>query len=129
MIDLANPKWSDGQIDKQIIKELSEAGIKVFPHVCPRNSEVPYGYIGIVGDFVLTRSWNYWLAKSLTGIPLEHAKALNDFCGKEVRVDGFAGGVSDFGDRSGNIDYYHIDTQDGLNSFAFFVRSNQHGKR
>ena len=62
----------------------------------------------------LSRSWRYWMASSVVGLPQASAEKLNTDWGEDVRVDGFAGGMP----VTGDVKSYHIDSLDGLRAFA-----------
>ena len=122
MINLAGLK----ECDADIVKELTESGATVLlqDHV---HSEVPYHYIGCVGNFILIRAWYYWVAKSIKGLPESAAEELNANYRNVIRVKGFAGGtdVKQWLSENNTIDLYHIDTQEGLNAFVKFVKEQQ----
>lgn len=57
------------------------------------------------------RNWYYWVCDGRQNpIPEAKARELNEKWGRQVRVDGFAGGQ----DVTGDVDHYHVDTFDGL---------------
>ena len=62
----------------------------------------------------LSRSWRYWVASSVVGLPKAAAERLNNDWGDDVRVDGFAGGMP----VTRDVKSYHIDSLDGLYAFA-----------
>jgi hypothetical protein len=93
------------EADKTILEELYLAGIPAVK-VQPERSEVPYTYIGKIGDWELRRAWYYWIAKvpeKVKGFPLKEALELHykkhptdetQIMGKLIRSGGHGGGPS-----------------------------------
>lgn len=76
MINLAGNK----EADKTILEELYLAGIEAVK-VERGNSEVPYSYIGKIGNWKLRRAWYYWIASvedAKDGLPLKEALELHN---------------------------------------------------
>jgi len=98
MINLAGKK----DADKTILEELYLAGI---PHVEIEkgNTEVPYSYVGKIGQWTFRRAWYYWIASvedKQKGLPLKEAMELhhrknpldeNQIMGKIIRSGGHCG--------------------------------------
>lgn len=132
MINLAGKT----KADLQILEELSEADIQVVEG--PRSrGEVPHTITGKLANWNFSRAWDYWIASAsdLKGLPLEIATELHErkypLVGKDnyenygevIRVNGDAGcpHPREWA-RKGKIDCYHIDTQEGLSTFARTIR-------
>lgn len=79
--------------DRFILHELARSGIKPL-EIERTTGEVPYSFVGTLGDIRFTRAWRYWMVKCK--IPLAVAEALYaDPVGKgDVRVAGHAGAPS-----------------------------------
>ena len=111
----------DKACDTDILEELKEAGIPAIEEGA-RYFEVPYHYVGRLGNWTFRRAWYFWMvdAENGKGLSEEVAEELNLSHMREVRVAGFSGGalVEDWLSKQGTIDSYHIDTQAGLNAFA-----------
>lgn len=112
--------------DEYIRKELAEAGIEIIELPFLGTSEVPYKVIGSISIgptfWGFNRAWRYWVAKG-PGIPLEDAMELHKTYGTQVRVNGHCGCPSPK-EQNGNFgtDFYHIDTQQGLNALAAMIK-------
>ena len=125
--------------DKFIQKELERAGVE--PIIVPKKrTEVPYKYVGRVGNWVLTRAWKYWVVRAEgKGLPLDvatkmHEKEFPDEMydnfygystyGNVIRVAGHAGcpHPKEWED-DGYVNTYHIDLQEGLNEFVRTAKS------
>lgn len=95
--------------DETILEELYLAGIPAVK-VERSTGEVPYSYIGKVGDWTFRRLWYYWSAsveERIKGLPFDVAMALhnrkhpvseitgsNKKLGGIIRTGGYAGGIS-----------------------------------
>lgn len=130
--------------------ELALAGIE--PITIPVQGEVRASLGGNLeaGGYVirLHRAWMYWSATVVAmpnspedrapHLPAPLAKALNDAVyqgpqsyysgrgprlGGVVRADGYAGG-QDSSELGDGVSCWHIDTQEGLNAFAKWVKEN-----
>jgi hypothetical protein len=69
------------------------------------------------------RAWYYWIVRTKSKehyIPQSAAEEFNEKFGKEVRVDGFAGGQDVRGDVSG----YHVDTVRGLAALVEMLKKH-----
>ncbi len=77
--------------DKDIVRELEEAGITIVGHPDPDHTEVPAAIAGKLGEFSFIRAWYYWIV--VGEVPLEVAEIMySDPIGrKDVRVRGDAG--------------------------------------
>lgn len=119
MINLAGVEGCD----KEIRKELIEAGINIleFPYV--RDGEVPTKIVGYLGPWSFYRAWYYWIASG-DGIPPEIAEEFHKKHGQEVRVCGdcTSPAPSDRKYKNFAVGNYHIDTQIGLNAFAKLLK-------
>jgi hypothetical protein len=87
-----------------LAEELLSAGAELV-EVEKTRSEVPYTYIGKVGDWTLTRAWYYWMANTEgKGLPLAVAEVMHNkpypeaLCeghkmvyGDQIRVAGHCG--------------------------------------
>lgn len=111
--------------DEQAIKELEEAGIQVFkyPESFRSTNECKLLVVGTIEPWLFERRWCYWSAKG-PGINIEQAVPFNEKWGKEVRANGFAGGIEDLYDhfKGFAVTSYHIDTQEGLNEFTALLK-------
>jgi len=120
MINLAGRQ----DCDTYILTELAGAGIDAQAERNNR-SEVPYGFIGRVGDFTFRRAWYYWVVSG--SVPLAVARELyaNPIGKEDVRVAGHCGcPPPDEWERGGFVDTYHIDSQAGLNLFVATLRKH-----
>lgn len=133
--------------DEIILEELYLAKISSIK-VEKSKSEVPYSYIGRVGDWTFKRAWNYWIAhvdENKIGILLKDALILHNnkhpikdcILGDVIRSGGHAGCPSpdEYGaipiklrNKNGkpivekHVICYHIDDQIGLNQLASAIR-------
>lgn len=126
--------------DDFIFLELKKAGLEPIP-TTKNNGEVAFGFCGEVGGFKLTRAWTYWVASSEEndGLPLDMASELHEaeYKGEDgyetygdcVRVVGHCGcpHPKEWINKSGKIDSYHIDTQEGLNKFVQIASGEKDG--
>ena len=126
MINLARHKIdeADPEVNKQVFKELTEAGIEIYQNKLFINTsgEVPTDIIGTFDKWGFRRSWYYWVATG-PGIPMEIAREFNRKWRQEVRIEGSAGGQSSTYNNGFAIGYYHIDSQEGLNAFVELLKS------
>lgn len=91
--------------DKSILEELYLAGIKAVKTETSK-SEVPFSYVGKVGNWTFKILWYYWSASvedRADGVLLEDAMELNNrkhptdettTLGKTIRAGGHGGGIS-----------------------------------
>ncbi len=130
----------DKECDDVILEELYLANIPAVK-IEKENSEVPYTYIGRIGNWTFKRQWYYWSVsteKLENGLPLKQALELhnkvnpvhlNEILGMSIRSGGHAGSPSpdEYGARTSReedkigerfVDSYHIDDQIGLNEFV-----------
>ena len=79
------------QCDETIRRELETAGITVLELGQARDAEVPSSLMGVLGPFIFTRAWYYWVVKG--DVPLSVAdKMYGDPAGEDdVRVAGNCG--------------------------------------
>ena len=115
------------QVDRQVIDELTAAGIKAEGLEPLRGSlgtrEVPTKQFGSLCGWGFQRAWYYWIAEG-PGIPPDLAEYFHRQWGRDVRVAGHCGCPSPLEWHHGfAVGMYHIDTQDGLNAFAELLRS------
>ena len=100
MINLAGER----NADKYILEELHLAGIPSVK-VDTSKSEVPYSFVGKIGEWTFRRLWYYWSASvedKSKGLPLEIALELHNKkhptngepLGDIIRAGGHAGGIS-----------------------------------
>lgn len=132
MINLAGrPKE---ECDAQCRKELTDAGIPIFPFPILQDGEVKTDVFGMFGAescakkrlvvWEFHRAWYYWVATlhlpSAVHFKMDQAMQLHAIHGNVVRVDGHCGAPSplEWWGVDGIPCHYHIDTQDGLNAFA-----------
>jgi hypothetical protein len=111
-------------IDLELIQELTDAGItfKQYPFLKDGRNEVNTSVVGVLGHWIFTRAWVYWVAKG-DGISPEYAEPFHETWGNEVRVDGHCGCPSPVEWKHGfAIDTYHIDTSNGLKAFADLLK-------
>ena len=69
----------DKEADKTILEELYLAGIEAVK-VELGDSEVPFSYVGKIGNWKLRRAWYYWVAEVeeiTNGLPLKEAMELH----------------------------------------------------
>lgn len=117
----------DPAVDVTLRAELDYAGIthseKNEPVIrsITKKSEVQTGVMGFWNGWRFTRAWYYWVCEG-PGIPFEDAMKLNEKFGKEVRVDGFAGGESPRRFHGLGVGHYHVDTLEGLKALADTIR-------
>lgn len=92
------------ECDSVLAEELLSAGAELI-EVDKSNTEVPYTYIGSVGNWTLKRAWYYWIASTEgRGLPLSVAeimhnkpypRVLSEGCemiyGDQIRVAGHCG--------------------------------------
>lgn len=136
--------------DLLVLRELSLAGIE--PIAIPIRGEVRAsvgGAISVGGyEIRLRRAWVYWDATvaampnppedDAPHLPAPLARALNDAVyqgpqnyysgrgprlGSIVRADGYNGG-QDSSELNDGVTGWHIDTQEGLNAFAKWIKEN-----
>lgn len=105
--------------------ELAKAGVTSFQGTSVREREVGADVVGILtfqnGQEVLfVRGWYYWEVYFYEPMPYDAACELNTHWGKQVRVDGGAGGreLSALCKQLGGVYTYHVDTQEGLNALV-----------
>jgi hypothetical protein len=91
----------DENCDKVIKKELSLTSLFIVEE--KGKGEVPYNYIGVMGPWIFTRAWNYWIAtiaKGKQGLPLDIAMKMhyekrsdkpNMILGETIRPGGHCG--------------------------------------
>jgi len=90
--------------DKTILEELHLAGIPAIK-VDTGKGEVPFSYVGKIGNWTFSRRWYYWSASvedRATGFPIEIALELHnrkhptkeEILGDTIRAGGHAGGIS-----------------------------------
>lgn len=136
--------------DLLISRELAQA--RISPITIPVGGEVRASLGGNIeaGGYVirLRRAWVFWVATvavmpnppedRMPHLPEPLAKALNDagykgaqsyYSGREpklgsvARAGGFAGG-QDSSELGRGVYSWHIDTQEGLNAFAAWIKEN-----
>ena len=123
MINLAG----DADCDVHIAQELEQAGIQYIVSGAPFNDEVPSAIIGRHHGWTFRRAWRYWRARADDGLVLPFALADELYAlDKSVRVAGHCGAPAPrewYKEpwRRG-VSSYHIDTQEGLNLLAQFIR-------
>lgn len=90
--------------DETILEELYLAGIPI-EKVDTSTGEVPFSYLGIIGNWTFARRWYYWSATvkdGIPGLPLKIALELHNrkhptngkILGDTIRAGGHAGGIS-----------------------------------
>jgi hypothetical protein len=106
--------------------ELAAAGIDIIDG--PVYGECKVFVFGLVGRWLITRSWYYWVAQAAEGheLPSRAAEDFDRSWGSQVRAHGYGGGGA-LGIRD-TVDSFHIDSQAGLEAFAAFIREVQHGR-
>lgn len=105
-------------IDRQIEKELTEAGIEIHRFHIRTTGEVPTELTAISHGWKFERRWYYYAAEG-PGISPEKAEAFHAEWGTQVRVEGHCGCPSPLEYCHGfAVSSYHIDTQEGLNAFV-----------
>src|ERR1035437_10917323 len=99
MINLAGVE----DADKHILEELYLAGIKA-SKIEKTKGEVPYSFVGKIGQWTFSRRWYYWSAsveRDEEGLPLEQALELHNkkhptderiILGDVIRAGGHGGG-------------------------------------
>lgn len=111
--------------NEQAMKEMEEAGIEVYAYSdsLANSNECRVKVIGTIGPWFFTRSRDYWVAKG-PGLNIEQAIQLNEKHGKEVRADGYIGGIDDLYEhfKGFAVTTYHIDSQEGLNVFTELLK-------
>ncbi len=92
------------EADDTILEELYLAGIPAIK-VDRSTSEVPFSYVGKIGNWTFKRLWYYWsvsIDERTTGLPLDIALELHNskhptnggILGDTVRAGGHGGGIS-----------------------------------
>lgn len=112
---------NDADSLESIRRELALAGIPIVV-VDPGRDEVPSPHGGLLHGWEFSRAWVYWRAKCVSGTPLrrKEAEALQILCVNAVRPSGDACGR--IYDGLTDIASYHVDTQEGLDFFAAYLR-------
>lgn len=117
------------KIDRTIACELTIAGISVIEMEERLKGEVPTKYTGDICGCTFERGWRYWIVnvrRTVTNprgnINKELAMAIyNDPVGRKfIRTNGYAGNQSP--EISGSVTFYHIDSQEGLNTFVKYAK-------
>lgn len=117
--------------DRYIKVELARAKIPIVQvKLDTLHHEVPFTLAGQLGDFKFERFWYYW---SVSGGEVPVVAAWEIYChpnGKnDVRVDGHCGCPAPEHPHHLNandcVDFYHIDTQEGLNMFVQKLRKHR----
>ncbi len=106
--------------------ELTQAGIPAIPF--QTTGEVPSDVCGELNGWNFERRWYYWSAKTSTmPLPFNKAEELYRMNGKDIRVAGHCGCLAprEWWKRPSQLpDSYHIDTQEGLNLLAQYIREH-----
>jgi cephalosporin-C deacetylase-like acetyl esterase len=100
--------------------ELLAAGIEHLQG--PVYGECHVFIFGLVGRWLLTRSWCYWVARVVEGheLAVEAVEAFDAVWGEQVRAHGYDGGGALH--IRPQVESFHIDTPEGLAAFASFIR-------
>lgn len=110
-------------VNEQIRKELTAAGISLCSIKLPVKGEVPTDQLGFKRHWKFERAWYYYRASG-PGIPPQIAEEFHKTWGRQVRVQGHCGCPSPLEYCCGfAVDNYHIDTQEGLKAFADLLES------
>jgi hypothetical protein len=119
----------DTNCDEYISKELEEAQISYerMDLFKQSNGEVPSAIIGFLDGWKFRRAWYYWIAEAKgTLLLFEFADELHQKFGKDVRVSGHCAAPAPRAWCSKpwqmGVDFYHVDTQEGLNALAEAIR-------
>jgi len=120
--------------DSTTFSELKEAKIDLIISDSFSNYEVKTKNRGILNGWIFRRAWYYWIAETKTNpISFKVAEKLHEEYGKEIRVAGYAGGISPkewYSDEYRNgVFHYHIDTQKGLNKLAEVIKKGWSQKK
>lgn len=111
-------------VDEAVVAELKEAVIPVIgPYEFLRdNKEVPAAYMGELAMWGFRRAWYYWVAEG-PGVPPDFAEELHKTHGTQCRVNGNCTAPAPLAANHGfAVGLYHIDTQEGLNTFAAMLK-------
>jgi|GEM_PF-3054838 len=110
-------------VNIQIEKELTEAGIEIHRFRIRATGEVPTDLSAISHGWKFERRWYYYAAEG-PGIPPNMAEEFHQKWGTQVRVEGHCGCPSPIEYCHGfAVGSYHIDTQEGLNAFVALLAS------
>jgi hypothetical protein len=121
MVNLAGVK----NCDIEIKKELEEAGIG---QIYRRSiGEVPFTVEGRLYHYEFERAWVYWIVSGI--VPLRIAEKLYKRS-KELPAGCYGFAIRANGDCTcpkpeGNVNYWHIDSQQGLNEFVKIINENR----
>lgn len=85
MINLAGK----ADADQYILTELTRCGVPVVP-VTKTDSEVPYSFVGKLGNFTFTRAWYYWVVSGKVPLAVAEELYTPEFKG-DVRSGGDCG--------------------------------------
>ena len=86
------------------------------------SGEVKTGVIGTLHGWEFKRGWYYWMANG-PGIDNVTAEKLHAAHGREVRVAGYAGGISPTEWYRGlGCGSYHVDSPEGLKALADTIK-------
>lgn len=122
------------ECDIFIENELKEAGIPIMEVRRSEDYEVPQTLNGKLGHWKFVRYWRYWVASAPDGLglPKEIAEELNSKslihrdepeprkARDVIRIGGHCAGLDV---THQTTDYYHVDTQEGLNELSRVIKA------
>lgn len=113
---------NDEALDRELIIELTAAGVEHFVLPYRHDGEVKSRALGTLHGWKFTRAWYYWVAEG-PGIPHEVATELYHSHGKEARVAGdCACRPPELWYHGLGVGMYHVDTPEGLKALADAIK-------